>query len=348
MTAIASAASIRLLDGFHNPAASSERWDALAHQFNPGSVFATSAWLSSWWQAFGRGQLLLVAAERNGRTEAIAPLFADGGMIFPVGSGGSDELNVVGHVSDADLLARMLQAAMDRVPAFCGIRFYLLPERSPTRALLSTAASLLGLRCYVEDDLPAPVMTISDDRDVALAGTRKKSMIRHERSLLRDGELAIHHDRRARDILPHLPALFAQHVARWSHTATPSRFAVPAHRRFVEEIVRTGSDAGWVRFTRLEWRGRSIACHLGFCLDGRYLWYTPTYDVELARYSPGEVLLRHVLLDAIDEGAELFDFGIGDELYKARFATDVKRVTTFGLYPPSVVPKVAAQGAGSG
>jgi CelD/BcsL family acetyltransferase involved in cellulose biosynthesis len=44
-------------------------------------------------------------------------------------------------------------------------------------------------------------------------------------------------------------------------------------------------------------------------------------------------LLRHLVLAAIEENAHTFDFGFGDEAYKYRYATDVVRLQTWGLYP---------------
>ena len=51
-----------------------------------------------------------------------------------------------------------------------------------------------------------------------------------------------------------------------------------------------------------------------------------------ARHSPGEVLLRQLLIAAMAENAEVFDFGLGDEAFKSRFATHVCRVRNWGLY----------------
>ena len=82
-----------------------------------------------------------------------------------------------------------------------------------------------------------------------------------------------------------------------------------------------------------EWNGRPLAFHYGFSYRGRYLYGVPSFDIELARHWPGEVLLRHVLLAAIEEDAETFDFGIGDEPYKYRFATHETMLRTWGLYP---------------
>ena len=93
---------------------------------------------------------------------------------------------------------------------------------------------------------------------------------------------------------------------------------------------------GWLRFTCITWNDRPIAYHFGLCYRGRYLFGIPSFAIDLARYSPGEVLLRQLLIAAIEEGAHTFDFGIGDEAYKYRFATDVVQLRTWGLYPQSV------------
>src|SRR5207249_709520 len=134
-------------------------------------------------------------------------------------------------------------------------------------------------------------------------------------------------------ILPHLDEFFEQHVSRWAATPYPSLFHDPAQRAFYQALTPLAAKAGWLRFTRLEWEGRSIAFHFGFCYGGRYLWYKPSFAIALARHSPGEVLLRQLLLAAKNEGSRVFDFGLGDEGFKRRFANQITTVRTWGLYP---------------
>jgi CelD/BcsL family acetyltransferase involved in cellulose biosynthesis len=98
-------------------------------------------------------------------------------------------------------------------------------------------------------------------------------------------------------------------------------------------VTQTASDSGWLRFTRIDWNGKAIAFHFGFSYGGVYLWYKPSFDISLARRSPGEVLLRQLFLAAASEGAHTFDFGLGDEAFKDRFATRRDRVHTWALLP---------------
>jgi CelD/BcsL family acetyltransferase involved in cellulose biosynthesis len=108
-------------------------------------------------------------------------------------------------------------------------------------------------------------------------------------------------------------------------------------------MARLGAHTGWLRFMRLDWDGRPIAFHYGFRYRGTYHWDTPSFAIDLAHRSPGSVLIRQLLLAAIAEGAETFDFGLGDLEFKRRFTNRVNRVHTWGLYPNGSIPGASDQ-----
>jgi len=126
---------------------------------------------------------------------------------------------------------------------------------------------------------------------------------------------------------------FDQHVRRWQVTPHPSLFCDSANRSFYRALVSDADEVEWLRFTSIELDGRTIASHFGFSHRGSYMWYKPSFEIELARRSPGEVLLRSLLVAAVDERARVFDFGLGDEAFKHRFANRIPLVRTWGLYP---------------
>jgi hypothetical protein len=120
-------------------------------------------------------QLLLLGVFRGGELVGLAPLFADSGMIFFTGSGGSDYLDFIGEIPDhAELLAK----AASSVQGFLGFRFYHIPDASGTGLALQKAAQRLGMVCYDEGDLPAPSVNLSETGDKI---TCKKSLVRHQR-----------------------------------------------------------------------------------------------------------------------------------------------------------------------
>jgi CelD/BcsL family acetyltransferase involved in cellulose biosynthesis len=260
-----------------------------------------------------------------------------------VGSGGSDYLDFIGDIGEPTALEALLAAARDATPGFVGFRFYHVPDASRTGARLQAAARRLGLVCYDEGDLLAPALDLAGDPAAGLAAAGKKRLLRCERVFERSGRLEVRHLREADAIRPQLPAFFEQHIARWAATPYPSLFLDCRQRRFYGHLVEGGTGAGWLRFTCVTWDGRPMAFHLGSCYRGRYVYYKPSFDIALARLSPGQVLLRQVLLAAIEEGAHTFDFGLGDEPYKRRFATHAAWVRTWGLYPPEVCGPVTGK-----
>ena len=302
-------------------------------------IFMTYQWQKAWWQVFGRGKLLIVVAKRDENILAIAPLFEDQSMIFFVGSGGSDYLDFIGNITDKEVLENMLVLASKEVSDFLGFRFYHIPGSSQTPRILSDVATHQGWYSCEEGDLPSPVLELEKFPEQAHQATRKKSLVRHEAWFTRNGGFETHHYVNGHDVFPLLDEFFDQHIKKWDQTLFPSLFYDEKQRLFFRKLSEELSEAGWLRFTRLFWEGRSIAFHFGFNYKGSFLWYKPSYNIDMASHSPGEVLLRQLILQAQKEEAHQFDFGLGDEAFKKRFATNVPVVHTWGLYPLSSVTK---------
>ena len=321
----------RVLEGFDDPRFGEEQWTKLLRLGDTDTVNLTWEWQRSWWKSFGKGKLLLIVAESQGQAVALAPFFADGGMVFNLCP--EDSLDFVGDISEPSTLDAILETARAHTQDFTGFRFFFIPSTSRTGGRLQDSAARLGLICHDEGSLPSPMLDMAGCPEMALAATRKKSLVRHENYFKREGALEALHWRDAADILPHLDEFFDQHISRRASTPHPSLFADPAQRDYYRRLTQEIGPTGWLRFTRLNWNGRAIAFHYGLCYGGRYLFGIPSFASDLARHSPGEVLLRQLLLAAIEEGANIFDFGIGDEEYKYRFATHTPQLHTWGLYP---------------
>jgi CelD/BcsL family acetyltransferase involved in cellulose biosynthesis len=331
--------TVTVLERFDDPLISPARWTAVLRQGSTDAVFLTWHWQRAWWDTFARGRLLLIAVECEGELRAIAPLFTDEGMIFFVGSGGSDYLDFVGDIREPNLLGLVLDAARASVPDFLGFRFYHVPDESRSGGLLKAAGTRLNLHVFDEGDMNVPVFDFTMPANGPDA-TRKKSLQRHESFFRRDGTLKVLHLQNGAEIQPHLKEFFEQHIDRWKGTASRSLFEDLEKQEFYQKLTEVAGDTGWLRFTRLDWNNKPIAFHFGTCYRGNYLWYKPSFAIDLARRSPGEVLLRQLLLAARDENARVFDFGLGDEKFKFRFANCVRTVRTWGLYPARALPGV--------
>src|SRR6185295_17575230 len=254
--------SVDFLPGFTSIAPA--EWQRLLACSDSNVVFLTQEWQQTWWDAYGRGTLLLAAVRRDEQNVALAPLFAEDGMAYFVGSGGcgSDFLDFIGDISRPEALDELLSAVRERVPGFIGFRFYLVPDASRTGALLRGASERLGLELCDEGEMPAPVLELRVP-DAVTATLHKRTLRQAERFFERSGTLRANEMRTRSEILPRLENFFAQHIARWEGTPFPSLFLESRHREFYRQLVDQASDAGWLRFTELEWEGRVIAAHLG-------------------------------------------------------------------------------------
>ena len=323
----------RVLEGFDDPSFGPDAWNALLHTGGTDVVYLTWQWQRAWWKAMGRGRLLLVVVERDGRVVALAPFYADSRMVFFVGSGSADYLDVIGDISDREVLGLLLETARAQVPSFVGFRLYCVLETSRTGTLLKRAAKRAGFECYEEKRWPAPVVDLATDPEAARAAASGRRVSKRDRYFQNRGPLTLRQFSDGESITPHLEAFFEQHITRWAMAGDESPFLQRPHRTLLEQLARSAAETGWLRFSVLDWDGRPIAFEYGLCYEGTYFGGPSSFAVDVASRSPGQVLLRRLVLSAIDDGVTTYDLGVGDEPYKFQLANGLRHVCTWGLYP---------------
>lgn len=327
----------RLSGGFDDPLISCDQWNGLLSKASSDVIFMTWQWQKAWWKFFGRGKLLIMVAEQNEKPIAIAPLFSEDGMVYFIGSGGSDYLDFIGNVTVDDILENLLLLTIQHVPDFVGFLFYHVLQNSQTTNKLQEAAKQQEWKYFDEGSMPSPMLNIKSFPEKAVEAINKKSLLRHEKWFIKNGGIEVKHFCQSTDILPHINHFFEQHIARWRQTSFPSLFNDDLQKLFYKKLCELFSETGWLRFTVVFWNGREIAFHFGFHYNQNFLWYKPSFDIELSKRSPGEVLLRQLLLKAVEEDATIFDFGLGDEQFKQRFATNTRSVHNWGIYPATSI-----------
>jgi len=96
----------------------------------------------------------------------------------------------------------------------------------------------------------------------------------------------------------------------------------PRWKQFYQTFGLAAARAGMLEFSFLTIDGKPLAAHFGCLHAGRRYYFTPTYDVDYAKYSPGKVLLRK-LIDTSFEQQVVFDFQNDLEAYKLDWSTAV-------------------------
>lgn len=289
-------------------------------------AFNGPAWTVAWAASRGTGIDLFAPVVRRGSgISGILPLVRDpdGHLRFH----GRPECDYADLLSAPELAAEVLEWSLRG----------LLAQRGWRRAELENVRED-GILAGALDQLPADLRRlVSVERQAACPAVStvvggpavfptlaaKDKLRQYHRKLGRLGPVDFQHLERREEILAHLPGFFRQHQERSVLAGRDSQFLDPRPRRFYEELVRAMDPASELRFGVLRTGERIAAFHFGFEANGRFLFYKPTFDVALWDYSPGQVLLRALFEYAEARGIEVFDFTIGDEEYKHRFANEV-------------------------
>lgn len=90
--------------------------------------------------------------------------------------------------------------------------------------------------------------------------------------------------------------------------------------RLLQMLLRDGGPGCRALLSTLKVDGQMVAAHLGLVAGPILHYWFPVYDERFSAYSPGRVLLHHVLLAAAQEGIQVIDRGEGDTQAKRDFA----------------------------
>ena len=325
-----SEAQVRLCQNLQDQPLGRTAWNRLLETSETHSVFLTWQWLATWWDCFKDGaELYTFAVLKDDTLIGVAPLrlCREGSerIIEFLGMGSSDYCDFIASREDKPLvLQEVMQALLRRRDRWDRIRLRYLPEHSSTAALLSEMELPAGVEFHAEEEAVCPALSIETSPPFAIACTKKKSLVRHTRYFERLSPIEFRHVLDLDEIVDLLPEFMEQHRDRRFMAGDRSLFDDPRHKRFYERMAKELLETGWLRFTMLRWQGEALAFHLGFVFNRVFTWYKPTFNVDYARYSPGEVLLKKLLEDCLDADLREFDFTVGNEDFKDRFA-NVKR-----------------------
>ena len=319
------------LRGWDDLPGTEEAWTALLERAGNHSVFQTFAWHACWWKAFRDShELFVILAYAGSRLVGIAPMMIVRGS-GPMGLVRSQVcfIGSLNHASDyCDFITdpavpQVLPALLEEINAGGGacnrIDLSHFPSHSPNKAGLLEFFERRDARLTVEFDADAPVRILGDSQADRKAAN-KSSLKRHTRFFEKSGDLRFHRCTSENEILGYLDVFFEQHIARRAQAGSPSQFIDPAQQVFYRDLIRETLRHGWLRFDVVLFDGAPLAFHFGFEYQRRFIWYKPAFNVQFAARSPGEVLLKFLLDDAIEKGLEEFDFTVGSEPFKYRFS----------------------------
>lgn len=142
-----------------------------------------------------------------------------------------------------------------------------------------------------------------------------------------------------------LDAFFAIKPLRMAEQKIRNVFAEPGTEQFIRSACIDGIGAGKpaIELHGLECDAEVIAIFAGVGDGHRYSTMFNTYTMsEVARNSPGLVLIRNMIDHHVQLGCTTFDFGVGADDYKLQFCKDARQPLFDSFLPLSARGHLAA------
>ena len=318
------------------------QWRTLLARCPDSTVFQSIEWLDAWWRNVGgEFEPFVLAAYQGPHLVGLAPLYRRPRTVLGItrdelqfiGAGQSDYNLFSSMDGSEEVVTALLDELAKQIDAGACAQLAEIPQTSVTFAMLNQrlANGLTGLQ--PAGTTPCPRLQIAGNTDGVAAVLRKDSLKRHFKALGKLGTITVEHHTDPAVATGYLTELFRQHIARWENTPFPSLFSDPANQRFYHDMVNALGQTGHMVLTTIHLDKRPVALHVGFRSGRDFLWYKPTFDPELQKYSPGETLLKSLIEFAQAGEYQVFDFTRGDERFKSRFATSVRQNASYEWIP---------------
>lgn len=325
-----------LVTDFSALEALSDQWALLHARSREPEIFQDFRWAQAWWRTVGKGaRLFTPVVYRGPQIVGLLPLVLEAGRLRFLGHSVSDYNHLIAQSEDSgSVLESCLDCLRDRAGQWTELLLDNVPELSDlTKSMRQLPARLQRAVIETKGDR-CPALVLHADRAVVVRAGMSKKFRQAVKRLSRHGQLRFRHLDNPLEATAKLADLATQHIRRSVLAGRRSRFLDQDYASFFTTLLALFDPRTEIRFSVLELGQRAIACHFGTLYDGKYLYYKPSFDVDLWDLAPGQVLLWHLLDHLPSVDAREFDFGRGDEPYKQRFANQVRQNLNFVVYPP--------------
>jgi len=312
-------------------------------------------WMETWWETFGRGRSLAAFVERSdGEAVAIAPFARRGARLnrlftfrrMELLGTGEDERDEV-FSEYVDMPARpgtpheALGGLANEVLMLGGqdgwddvVLHRVRPGSAVCEAFEAPAAEM-GLavsrlpsgKCpYVA--LPATLR----EYESQLTRSRRATIRRGIRVLEEMGPVRFQKAETEAEALSALDRLSELHQARWAAKGKPGVFASPRFVEFHRRFIRRTFALGWAELWTLRVGERPIACLYNVRYQRKISQYqSGVSPIETTAVSPGILANYLAIKDAIEAGAEEYDFMLGEQPYKVSLSNAVRELVTLRI-----------------
>ena len=314
-----------------------DEWRALAEEV--GNVFVTPEWLVTWLEHGVERVTPFVVTRRgdDGRLCGVLPLVLVAGRRPVLRFAGASVGDWFGPVIKTGEEAAFIRGAAAILGRESGSWSMLaLTNVDAEAAWPSQLSDAMPRRTFVGGTSTGmPYIDLSlTTWDQYLKGRSSKlraQLGRSMRVLRRDHDVTFRRTKSPSDVARDVETLFDLHNRRWNKRGGSG--IPPVTHSFHERFAQCALQRDWLRLWFLEIDGTPVAAWYGWRFGGRYAFYLGGFDPVWAQRGTGILLLAHTIQEAFSEGSVTYDFLLGDEEYKMRFAHGRRFVRTSAVVP---------------
>jgi CelD/BcsL family acetyltransferase involved in cellulose biosynthesis len=317
----------------HDPArlaALRGEWEALQQRNRNRTLYQTWAWVSTWWAHFGQPDALWLveARAKDGRLAGLAPLMLIchhplAGMTwrqiqFIGASAALDHLDfIIEDGAEPAIIPLILARLRAENRRWDTAYFSALAEDSPTPGILRGQ----GIPWREEEPICCPAIVLPESWEAFHASLpkRKRRNLRRAHARLDEEHPGGWCAERVSDpaaVEAMMAEMMRLHQEKWHALGKPGGFPDEQAVAFHQAIAARMAARGWLWLFRLVIGEAVAAIEYAYAFDGRVYAYASGVNFALADYSPGQVLMEHMIGEAIRQGMHTYDFLRGDEEYK--------------------------------
>lgn len=286
-------------------------------------IFATPEWNKLWWEEFAEDKdLCLLTMIRDKEVAAIVPLYRrveDGKKVLRF-IGGIDLTDYLGPICSSDDRSDVAEALVEwlgtTTTEWDEFDAHNMPVPWGFAEFLVDQVDRRGLEFHLEQEETSAVLPLPsgwDDYLASLDGKDRHELRRKRRRMERDHPDTVARTATQETFESDFKTFVDMHRGAEGHKG---HFMRPEIATFFERVARSFLSLGWLRLDIAEVGDRAVASTFGFVLNDTFYLYNSAYDPDLARLSPGLVLVSELVKRSIEEGLQVFDFLRGPERYK--------------------------------
>ena len=298
------------------------QWERLYDNCLVASPFQSPYWLYCWWQYFGCDRMRVLSLWDNDKLVGIAPFFIykkeKRSILCLMGTGISDYLDVlIDPQYSVKGIEHVWKYVADIQKEWDECDFQELKQESIL--LKSRMPENLSGKIFIQSTCPYLVLPDSMDKLFKIMSKKFRNNIRRcNRKIELNENVNISTDS-GKDIIKNLDELVWLHRARWESRMLPGVMKEETLLRFYRKVSSELKNRKMVDVYIMRIGQNAVAAYYIFTKNDTAYAYLGGFDPTMEKYSPGTVMLYHVIDDAVKKRLKYFDFLRGNESYKYKW-----------------------------